>query len=264
MAESVFWPMGRSREGRDFVCGCLLGSGKPGLMPWNWGSRSAGKKPNLQRPWGGDGRGFLPEAGWSQLASSWACPQWARLKASRPGSTGLTGSVLATRGCPGPPQQEVLGGEEPQRPGPRTGSGQLSAGASRRLHSAWGCWPKLPPHGLELHGLPRPQDTCPEAVSEQAGREPCAGSAPPGQCGADLPRGLGSLCRPSTCRATLGARVQPDPPSPLGWRQRDAQDPGPEPQEEARPGGGRDSWWEPRAWRRPAACRRPWCWAFQP
>ena len=46
------------------------------------------------------------------------------------------------------------------------------------------------------------------------------------------PRELGSLYWPSTCRAALGGPcASPHPPS-LGRRRRDAQDPGPEPQEE--------------------------------
>ena len=55
--------------------------------------------------------------------------------------------VLATRGCPGTRQQEVLGGEEPRRlQVPDTGGGRLSAGASRHF-TCLGMLAENPPHG---------------------------------------------------------------------------------------------------------------------
>ncbi|KAJ8783461.1 hypothetical protein J1605_009166 [Eschrichtius robustus] len=103
-------------------------------------------------------------------------------------SKGGRQEVLATRGCPGAQQQEALGGEEAlEATGPRC-SRRLSAGGSAGVavpgtlgcagHRAWaarGTTPRLPgggglkprPVAPEPHGLPGPQDTCPQAVARQ-------------------------------------------------------------------------------------------------
>ena len=119
---------------------------------------------------GHSGRGQKP-AGHTALTGHSAGPQ--DLKGGRQ-------EVLASRGCPGAQQQEALGGEEAlEATGPRC-SRRLSAGGSAGVAgpapwTAPGTAPRLPgggrlkprPVAPEPHGLPGPQDTCPQAVARQ-------------------------------------------------------------------------------------------------
>lgn len=60
------------------------------------------------------------------------------------------------------------------------------------------------------------------------------------------PRGLGSLCRPSTCRVALGARVRARTHPPWGGGSGMHRTLAPSPRRRGKARGGRDSWWEPR------------------